>query len=56
MSVQSVNLAKLKALQSARAIGPPQFDVSLTNTKIKSVDEFKYLDYWLPPKTGWSND
>jgi hypothetical protein len=31
MSVQSVNLTKLEALQSARAIGPPQFDISLTN-------------------------
>ena len=54
LSVQPVNLSKTVALWSARAIGPPKFDISLSGNKIIWVNEFKYLGYWITPKLGWS--
>ena len=55
LTVQPVNFSKTEALWSARAIGPPKFESSLANIKIKWIDEFKYLGYWITLKLGWSN-
>ena len=40
LSVQRVNFGKTEAVWSARAIGPPKFEIALTDIKIKWVDEF----------------
>jgi len=37
---QPVNRIKTEAIWSARAIGPPKFDISLADTKIKWVNEY----------------
>ena len=37
----------------ARAIGPLRFKISLADIKIKWVNEFKYLSYWITLKLGW---
>ena len=53
LTVQPVNFSKTEALWSARAIGPPKFEISLTDIKIKWINEFKYLGYWMTSKFGW---
>jgi len=55
LSIQPINLTKTEGMWSARAIGPPKFDISLADTKIKRVSEYKYLGYWVIPKIGWSS-
>ena len=49
LSVQRINFSKTEAVWSARAIGPPKFEVTLVDIKIKWVDEFKYLRYRITP-------
>ncbi|CAF3389293.1 unnamed protein product, partial [Rotaria sp. Silwood2] len=43
----------MEGLWSAGAIGPPKFEICAGSNKIRWVNEFKYLGYWISPKLGF---
>jgi len=53
LTSQPINYAKTEGLWSARAIGPPKFDISAGDNKIQWTNQFKYLGYWFTPKLGF---
>jgi hypothetical protein len=53
LTAQPINYAKTEGVWSARAIGPPKFDISTGDNKIQWTSEFKYLGYWVTPKLGF---
>ena len=53
---QPINAVKTEAIFSARAVGLPKFDIHFNNGddgKIKWVQEYKYLGYFISRKLGW---
>jgi hypothetical protein len=53
LTSQPINYSKTEGLWSARAVGPPKFDISAGDNMIQWTDKFKYLGYWFTPKLGF---
>jgi hypothetical protein len=53
LTSQPINLSKTEDLWSARAVGPPKFEIAAGDSKKRWVKEFKYLGYWFTPKLGF---
>lgn len=49
LTAQPINCSKTQGLWSGRAIGPPKFEIPAGDNKIRWVNEFKYLGYWITP-------
>ena len=54
LTSQPINVAKTVGRWSVRAISSSKFEISIGDNKIRWVNEFKYLGYWLTTKLSFA--